>query len=242
MNIDQARPLGAAGAVSRLSAARARRSTSSAPARTVLDITTIMGVPEADLTPKVHTAIMALIGEVEKLRQELRTSRSRLEHLEVLADQDTLAPVANRRAFVREMSRIMSFSQRYGTPSGMLYFDLNGMKAINDTFGHTAGDQALLKVAHALLENVRESDLVGRLGGDEFGVLLAQADEETANEKAAILAQAISETPLIWEGAEIWLSVAYGIYCFKPGEDVGTALANADKAMYAHKQRSRVAA
>ena len=185
---------------------------------------------------------MALVDEVDKLRRELRESRTRVERLEHLADQDALVPVANRRAFVREMSRLISFSQRYGAPSGVLYFDLNGMKAINDTFGHTAGDQALLKVAHALLENVRESDLVGRLGGDEFGVLLAQADEETANEKAAILAQAISETPLIWEGAEIWLSVAYGIYCFKPGEDVGTALANADKAMYAHKQRNRVAA
>ncbi len=241
MKIDQTRPLGAARVVSRISAATARRRTSSPPARTLFDVTTIMGALEADLTPKVHTAIMALIEEVDKLRQELRASRARLEHLEILADQDTLVPVANRRAFIREMSRIMSFSQRYGSPSGMLYFDINGMKAINDTYGHTVGDKALLKVAHALLENVRESDLVGRLGGDEFGVLLAQADEETANEKAAMLAQAIAETPLIWERAEIWLSVAYGIYCFKPGEDVGTALTNADKAMYAHKQRSRVA-
>ena len=239
MKIGQTRPLGGAGATGRAAAVRVRRGQSSAPARTVTDVTTIMGVPEIDLTPKVQAAIMALIEEVDKLRKELRHSQARLEHLELLADQDALAPVANRRAFVREMSRIMSFSQRYGSPSGVLYFDLNGMKAINDTYGHTAGDQALLKVAHTLLDNVRESDVVGRLGGDEFGVLLAQADEATASEKAAMLARAIADAPLIWKGREISLTVAYGIYCFKPGEDVGTALANADKAMYANKQRCK---
>ena len=233
--------------------ARVRGTSAARPGRTygagrakvtvpIRDTVSIAGIPESDLTPKVHAAIQQLMAEVELLRGELNQPQQRVAFLERLADEDTLVPVYNRRAFVRELSRVVSYAERYGTPHTLIYFDLNGMKAINDTFGHTAGDQALLKVADALLENVRESDLVGRLGGDEFGVLLAQADEETANQKAAILAQAISETPLIWEGAEIWLSVAYGIYCFKPGENVGTALANADKAMYAHQQRNKVAA
>ncbi len=242
MNVGQSRPLGGAGDAGRVSALRVRRTGPSKPARTVSDVTSIMGVPEVDLTPKVHSALMALVDEVDKLRRELRDSRARVEHLERLADQDALAPVANRRAFVREMSRLISFSQRYGAPSGVLYFDLNGMKAINDTYGHTAGDHALVQVANTLLESVRETDVVGRLGGDEVGVLLAQADEATANEKAATLAAAIVAAPLIWEGHEIPLSVACGIYCFQPGEDVGTALARADKAMYADKQRSRRAA
>ena len=239
MIIGQSRLSGAAGRVSTL---RARPKGAPAPARRVSDVTTIMGVPEADLTPKVHAAIMALVDEVDKLRQELRESRTRVERLEHLADQDALVPVANRRAFVREMSRLISFSQRYGAPSGVLYFDLNGMKAINDTYGHTAGDEAVIQVARTLLECVRESDVVGRLGGDEFGVLLAQADEASAHEKASMLAKAIAAAPLVWEGHEIPLSVAYGFYCFKPGEDVGAALAHADKAMYANKQSSRRAA
>ncbi len=220
-------------------AVRARRSEETAPAQTVSDVTTIMGIPETELTPKVRGGIMALIEEVEHLRRELERTHARLEHLEQLADQDPLAPIANRRAFVREMSRIMSFSERYGSPSSVLYFDLNGMKEINDTFGHGAGDAALVGVAETLMENVRESDLVGRLGGDEFGVLLAQGDLDAANEKATLLARAIAAKPFVWEGNELQLTVAYAAYCFRPGEDVSTALANADKAMYANKQQGK---
>ncbi len=207
--------------------------------RQVEDVTTIMNIPEPELTPKVRAAIMTLMAEVERLRRELQRTHKRLEHLEQLADQDALAPIANRRAFVREMSRIMAYSQRYGAPSSVLYFDLNGMKTINDTLGHAAGDAALLHVAQSLIENVRESDIVGRLGGDEFGVLLVQADLDSAADKAEALAKAITGRPLVWEGKEIPLEVAYGAYCFKPDEDVSTALANADKAMYEHKQRSK---
>ncbi len=210
-------------------------------APSVADVTTIMGIPEAELTPNVRGGLMALLEEVEKLRREIERSRARIEHLEELVDQDTLAPICNRRAFMREVSRVMSYSLRYGAPSSVLYFDLNGMKAINDTYGHAAGDAALLKVANTLLESVRESDIVGRLGGDEFGVILAQADQEKAVEKADFLATEVAARPLVWEGNEISLDLAYGAYCFRQGEDVGTALANADKAMYANKQRSRAA-
>lgn len=209
--------------------------------RQVEDVTTIMNIPENELTPKVRAAIMTLMAEVERLRRELQRTHKRLEHLEQLADQDSLAPIANRRAFVREMSRVMAYSQRYGAPSSVLYFDLNGMKAINDTFGHAAGDAALLHVAQTLIENVRESDIVGRLGGDEFGVLLVQADLEAAADKAEALAKAITDKPLVWQGREIPIEIAYGAYSFKPDEDVSTALANADKAMYAHKKRSKSA-
>ena len=94
---------------------------------------------------------MALMQEVESLREELRQSKSRVDHLEHLADQDTLAPVANRRAFVREMSRIMAFAQRYGTSSSVIYFDVDGLKELNDRHGHPAGDAALLQIANILL-------------------------------------------------------------------------------------------
>lgn len=211
----------------------------SAAPRQISDVATVMGIPEAELTPKVRAALMSLMEEVDRLRRDLQATHARLEHLEQLADQDTLAPIANRRAFVRETSRIMAYSQRYGAPSSVLYFDFNGLKAINDSYGHAAGDAALMKVAQLLLENVRESDVVGRLGGDEFGVILAQADKATANEKAASLAATIAANPASWKGNEIPLAVAYGAYCFKVGEDVGSALANADKAMYAHKQRNK---
>ena len=85
-----------------------------------------------------------------------------------LADEDSLLPVINRRAFVRELSRAMSFAQRYTQPSSLAFFDVNNMKTINDELGHAAGDAALMHVAEMLLEHVRHSDVVGRLGGDQW--------------------------------------------------------------------------
>ncbi len=207
--------------------------------RNISDVTTVMGIPKAELTPKVYAAIMSLLEEVKKLRREVEHGKSRINHLEKLADQDSLMPITNRRAFVREMSRIMAFSQRYDLLSGVLYFDLNGMKEINDTYGHAAGDAALKLLGHVLIENVRQSDVVGRLGGDEFGVILAQTDHEAAKEKAGSLVEVIENTPLVWEGKEIKLSVATGAYSFSQGESVDTALAHADKAMYEDKRRKK---
>ena len=221
--------------------ARSGKGAAATQARRVGDVTSIMNIPEGELTPKVRAAIMNLMAEVERLRDELKQNQSRVERLEQLADQDTLAPVANRRAFVREMSRIMAFSQRYGTASSVLYFDVDDLKSVNDTHGHAAGDALLLFIANLLVENIRESDIVGRLGGDEFGVLLAQADKQSANEKAASLAQAVVDADFIWQGVKLPLSLSYGAYCFQPGEDVSTALANADKAMYDRKRQSKAA-
>lgn len=236
MKIGSTRSLGVATPVGRKTTRGETDNTVSAE-RSISDVSTVMGIPEAELTPKVRTAIMTLLEEVKTLRAELEGGKKRIDHLERLADQDTLVPVANRRAFVREMSRIMAYSQRYDVPSGVLYFDLNGMKQINDTFGHAAGDAALRGLANIFIENVRQSDVVGRLGGDEFGVILAQTYNEAAIEKAESLVQVIKDTPLIWEGNEIRLSVAYGAYCFQKGETVDDALAHADKAMYAQKRR-----
>jgi len=78
-----------------------------------------LGISESELTPKVRGAIMQLMEEVQALRGELEQSRARIEYLERLADQDSPAPVANRRAFVRELSRIISFSERYNAPSSI---------------------------------------------------------------------------------------------------------------------------
>ena len=89
-----------------------------------------------------------------------------------------------------------------------------------------------------LLESVRESDIVGRLGGDEFGVILAQADKERANDKAEFLADAIHSKPFEWNGHEMRLTVAHGAYTMTGGEDASAALHAADRAMYEHKRRN----
>ena len=209
------------------------------PGRAIADTTSVMGIPETELTPKVRDAIMSLMQEVHTLRQQLDRTTSRLADLEKLADEDALVPMPNRRAFVRELSRLQSYAQRYKVPASLIFFDVNGFKAINDTYGHAAGDAALLTVAQTLADNLRESDIVGRLGGDEFGVILVQADDQVSREKAEALAQAVAQRPVHWEDKVLRLSVAFGVYPLGGGEDPGQALAAADKAMYAHKQASK---
>lgn len=199
------------------------------------DAVSLLGLPERELTPSVRAVLRHLIEEVAGLRQELGSTQSRLAELERLADEDALAPISNRRAFLRDLARAI---ERYGVPCSLLYFDVNGLKAINDTFGHAAGDAALIHVAGVLTANTRSSDVVGRLGGDEFGVLLARADESAAIAKARRLAEAVATSEFQWEGARIPMSVAYGAYRLVPAQDPQVALAAADRAMYRHKRES----
>lgn len=181
-------------------------------------------------------ALARLRDEADRLRRELASARKRIALLERLADEDALMPIANRRAFVRELRRMIAFNERYGLPSSIVYFDINGMKQINDRYGHPAGDAALRHVAGLLHDNIRASDTVGRLGGDEFGVVLAQTNQEQAERKAASLATAIAARPLRWGDLEIPVSTAYGVYSFAGKDDPQVAIETADRAMYQQKR------
>lgn len=200
------------------------------------ELVRMLGLPERELTPGVRTVLRRLVEEVSILRHELAGTQSRLADLERLADEDALAPISNRRAFLRDLGRNIGYIERYGVACSLLYLDLNGLKSINDSFGHAAGDAALIHVAGVLLSNTRRSDVVGRLGGDEFGVLLARADEPAAENKGSQLAASIAGSALRWEATTIPVSVAYGVHRLSPGEDPQSALAAADRAMYRRKQ------
>lgn len=209
--------------------------------RAPADVASVMGVPDTELTPKVRAALGQLMSEVHRLREELEQAKKRVGFLEELSDQDPLVPVVNRRAFVRELSRFMAYSERYSVPGSVLYFDVNGMKHVNDTYGHSVGDAVLKHVAEVLLRNLRSSDVVGRLGGDEFGVILMQASLEYGEQKGAELAQAIVDTPLDHQGSLLEIGISVGVHAFASGEQVDDALQAADKKMYAHKQANGAA-
>ena len=202
-----------------------------------VDTAHFLGLSETELSPAVRAALQTLLDEVARLREELHRTRKRIAHLERLADEDAMLPIANRRAFVRELTRLISYSERYGSPGSVLYFDLNGMKAINDRFGHAAGDAVLQHFATLLVNNVRDSDVVGRLGGDEFGVILAQADRPQAEEKAEQLLSVIKISPVEWEGNPIALSCAVGIHQFSGEQSADDALSEADASMYREKKK-----
>ncbi len=234
-SVTATRPSGAARTERRARAAgRAEKPEPAVPAA-VLDI------PEAEFTPRVHDAIMGLMSELDNLRHELAKTRLRLDEVEKAADQDYLLPMRNRRAFVRELTRYIAFTGRYNTPAALIYFDMNQLKKINDTHGHAAGDAVLTHFSEVLLAHVRDSDCVARLGGDEFAILLSHADEIQALKKADLLAEALSESPTVWNGITIPVSFSYGAFQLKPDDNAEIAMARADEAMYAQKRAKRTA-
>ncbi|NEX93892.1 GGDEF domain-containing protein [Caulobacter sp. 17J65-9] len=182
--------------------------------------------------------VRALRAEVERLRAEVAELKVRAETAEALADHDPLVPVLNRRAFMRELQRVIGASRRYGTKASLLYLDLDGFKSVNDSFGHPAGDAALKWIGELLTNNLRDSDWLGRLGGDEFGVLMLYADEASAKAKAAVLTHLIAAGGFDWDGVPVPLGGSFGVRALVDQTDAEQWLAEADAAMFVRK-RSR---
>jgi diguanylate cyclase (GGDEF)-like protein len=230
-----------ASAARRRTAAPAAGRAAGAAAAARADTVEILGVPAAELTPAVQAALQALLSQLDDLRTEVGRLKARLTEAEGLADRDALTPLLNRRAFVRELSRVRNLAERYGAPASLVYFDLDGFKAINDRLGHAAGDAALQAVADILIASVRESDVIGRMGGDEFAIALVQADRDTAEAKAASLAETIEREPLKFGGWTAPVRLSYGVREIAPDSDPETLIAEADRAMFAAKRQRRKA-
>jgi diguanylate cyclase (GGDEF)-like protein len=192
-----------------------------------------------DLTPAARAALLAARAEAEALRAELARLQRRLDEVELLADRDPLTPVLNRRAFNRELHRTLAYCERYQTPASLVFFDLDHFKTVNDSFGHAAGDAVLQVVAATLAEHVRESDLVGRIGGDEFAVILVQAGREAAETKAADLQRRLEGEPVVFGTQSIPVRISYGVRTFEPGLEAARMMAEADAAMFMRKGARR---
>lgn len=202
-----------------------------------IDTVSVAGIPDAELTPRVREALFALMEEVRTLRAELEQSRVRLSELEQLADTDPLVGVLNRRAFVRELNRALAMAERYDAPACLIFADLNDLKRINDEKGHAAGDAALAHAAGVIAANIRQTDVVGRLGGDEFGVILMQTGQKTGEEKAAALAGAVAESDVAWNGEPFAVRITCGVVEVQKGTSADSALESADSAMYRLKKQ-----
>ena len=153
-------------------------------ARSALANDALLDLQDDGIPAEARDAILQLLNQIGTLRAEIEANNARIAELEDLADKDPLAPVVNRRAFARELERTKAYVDRYGSGASLIYLDVDGLKDINDRYGHATGDKVLLAVAETLVANIRSSDLVGRLGGDEFGIILSRANRATAQEKA----------------------------------------------------------
>jgi len=195
------------------------------------------GAPErGDVAPRPpRSSAMRLAGEVERLERELAAARSRMAALEARADVDPLTEVLNRRGFERELKRSLAYVKRYGPSAALIYLDLDGFKSVNDRHGHAAGDAVLKAVAMVLNRHVRASDVVARIGGDEFAVLLWNIGEADAYRKALAIEAAIARTTATHAGAPLTVGASAGAALLLPLDQPADVVDRADRAMYARK-------
>lgn len=159
------------------------------------------------------------------------------EHERHLSRIDPLTMVENRRAFLESAGRARSFSDRYGGPLSMAYLDLDDFKQLNDRFGHTIGDNVLVAVASGIRKALRPTDVVARIGGDEFAVLLPATDYEIA---ARVLGRVRSELDQSMREKGWPVAFSIGLVSFSPPiTSVPQMLQAADEAMYAAKKEGK---
>jgi diguanylate cyclase (GGDEF)-like protein len=192
--------------------------------------------------PPTRAVMMRLAAEVDALSAQLAASRARISELETRIDIDALTDVLNRRGFERELRRSLAYIKRYGTSAALIYIDLDGFKPVNDRHGHVAGDAVLRAIAGTLLRNVRTSDIVARIGGDEFAVLLWQVDGTTAATKALALEAAVYATPVHFGSSTLVVGASAGIALLQALDSPADAMARADAAMYARKAQRNAGA
>ena len=169
------------------------------------------------------------------------SDRKRLEHeLRFFADHDPLTGLFNRRRFMEELARHTAFIGRYQVIGGaLLISDIDSLKSVNDTFGHAAGDQLLKAVAAAFRRRLRDTDVVGRMGGDEFAILLPRARPAQAERVAELLRAAVADIEVTINGHNVRTTVSIGIAVTRANASPEDVFAAADNAMYSAKRAGR---
>lgn len=186
---------------------------------------------------RIATTQEELQQQIEHATQELRVQKDAAEQA---ARTDALTGVASRRAFTEAAEAEMQRAIRYRTELSLLIMDLDHFKAVNDTYGHMTGDAVLVSFAQTVLQQVRSVDLVARLGGEEFVVLLPNISAERSQALAERIREAVDEHMLMVDGKPLRYTVSVGVAQFDPRElSLSVWLARADSALYRAKAEGR---
>ncbi len=178
------------------------------------------------------------ITDVTVISKDITERKRAEEALKTLSIKDDLTGLYNRRGFFALAEQGLKAAQRMGTEMLLIYGDLDNLKEINDTFGHKEGDQALTVISRILKETFRESDVLARIGGDEF-VMLALNGLETSAEKLINRFEQVLNDHHLQTKPSYKLAMSFGIACFNPKNpsSIDALLVEADKLMYENKQK-----
>lgn len=170
------------------------------------------------------------------LERENKQLKARVAELERLVVGDTLTPLFNRRHFMEELDRWCWRAHRYGGNYGLLFIDVDNLKTVNGQNGQGAGDALLTAIAKALLAMVRRSDLVARIGDDEFAVLLDNMTEAELAGKAERISRLVGKLKIEHQGKSLTPSISAGFTPIEPGIKPSELLLRADRSMFEAKQ------
>lgn len=180
-----------------------------------------------------------VLGVVLVFRDKTSDHMARRQ-LEYLAQHDALTGLKNRFYFEQQLSRVVDVAARGKHYSALLYLDLDQFKIVNDTAGHTAGDELLVEVARLLSERLRQGDILARLGGDEFGIIVDNTEGDQLRNMADSFNQALRDSQFRWDGNKYAITCSIGAMVIN--ENTGSsaeAMRQADIACYAAKDEGR---
>ncbi len=197
--------------------------------------------PPKQSEPAIESVLAKLAPDDRRVVQEALSRAEKTEaQLRYIADHDALTGLLDRRRFRSELDQYVSFSARYGGQGAVMIIDIDGLKTVNDSLGHHAGDQLIRRVAGIMRERVRTTDIVARLSGDEFAVLMPQTDTAGALQLGEDLRSQVAESAVPQpEDGSATISVGITMFGGERGVGAEAVLLAADQAMYRAKEEGR---
>ncbi len=185
------------------------------------------------------TQLKQLNERMSELEIESDRLRSRLAEERETAMTDPLTEIPNRLAYDKQVVKEFARWQRYNTPLCLLICDIDFFKNINDTYGHKAGDRALIAIAQTIQYNTRETDFLARIGGEEFIVLLSETTLEGARSVAEKIRRGIEMLEFVYAGQKVPITISGGVAEFSSGDKIDDVYVRADKGLYKAKEQGR---
>jgi len=180
---------------------------------------------------------LAYFAAIERDLTEHKELQSRLEKL---ASTDSLTQLPNRQAIMNRAEKEFAHAKRYNRPLSLVMIDVDHFKSINDTYGHAAGDIVLEQVGQICGETLRDSDVLGRVGGEEFVLLLPDTPPDNAKHVAERMRQRLAQTPIQIENLDLNITASFGVASITPDDgSLEEILARSDAAMYDAKHNGR---
>ncbi len=193
-----------------------------------------------DAKQRYQQMLLRSKDELERKVSERTAELARAkEEAEKLARTDALTGLPNRRSFFEDAEAEVRRTQRFEHPLSLFILDIDHFKSINDRFGHALGDQALRAVSNAIRECLRDTDIIGRIGGEEFAAALPQSGTDTAVHIAERLRQSIQAIEFVADGQRVSLSASIGLATMRENESLDQLLARADELLYQAKSGGR---